>query len=80
MDAPGRNPDDGRAGWDGPRQDGRKSSGRSEAVVDLRVTLGRLALDNPVLVASGTFGYIREMEEFATLPNFLGGWQSTRRP
>ena len=35
---------------------------RSTAVVDLRVTLGRLALKNPVLVASGTFGYVREME------------------
>jgi dihydroorotate dehydrogenase (NAD+) catalytic subunit len=30
--------------------------------VDLTVTLGRLPLANPVLVASGTFGYAREME------------------
>jgi dihydroorotate dehydrogenase (NAD+) catalytic subunit len=30
-------------------------------VVDLQVELGRLALKNPVLVASGTFGYVREM-------------------
>ena len=30
-------------------------------MVDLRVTLGRLELKNPVLVASGTFGYVREM-------------------
>src|SRR5436189_5812997 len=30
-------------------------------MVDLAVTLGRLHLRNPVLVASGTFGYAREM-------------------
>jgi dihydroorotate dehydrogenase (NAD+) catalytic subunit len=30
-------------------------------VVELQVELGRLALKNPVLVASGTFGYVREM-------------------
>src|SRR5215210_5637510 len=29
--------------------------------LDLTVHLGRLALRNPVLVASGTFGYAREM-------------------
>jgi dihydroorotate dehydrogenase (NAD+) catalytic subunit len=29
--------------------------------VDLRVELGRLRLSNPVMVASGTFGYAREM-------------------
>jgi dihydroorotate dehydrogenase (NAD+) catalytic subunit len=29
--------------------------------MDLSVTLGRLSLKNPVLVASGTFGYAREM-------------------
>src|SRR5205807_6384069 len=28
---------------------------------DLTVTLGRLRLANPILVASGTFGYAREM-------------------
>src|SRR3954451_19599823 len=28
---------------------------------DLSVTLGRLPLRNPILVASGTFGYAREM-------------------
>jgi dihydroorotate dehydrogenase (NAD+) catalytic subunit len=28
--------------------------------MDLRTTLGRLALKNPILVASGTFGYARE--------------------
>src|SRR3954454_384606 len=39
---------------------------------DLTVTLGRLTLRNPVLVASGTFGYAREM---AGLVDFakLGG-------
>jgi dihydroorotate dehydrogenase (NAD+) catalytic subunit len=30
-------------------------------MVDLSVTLGRLQLQNPILVASGTFGYAREM-------------------
>jgi dihydroorotate dehydrogenase (NAD+) catalytic subunit len=30
--------------------------------MDLSVTLGRLTLRNPVLVASGTFGYARELE------------------
>src|SRR5271166_5618566 len=29
--------------------------------VDLTITLGRLRLANPILVASGTFGYAREM-------------------
>src|ERR671935_307868 len=29
--------------------------------MDLSVTLGRLHLRNPVLVASGTFGYAKEM-------------------
>jgi dihydroorotate dehydrogenase (NAD+) catalytic subunit len=41
-------------------------------VVDLRVQLGRLALKNPVLVASGTFGYVREMAGFVRLER-LGG-------
>lgn len=41
-------------------------------MIDLTVRLGRLALRNPVLVASGTFGYAREM---AGLVDFarLGG-------
>jgi dihydroorotate dehydrogenase (NAD+) catalytic subunit len=47
------------------------SYGRA-AVVDLRVALGRLALNNPVLVASGTFGYVREMAPFVRLER-LGG-------
>jgi dihydroorotate dehydrogenase (NAD+) catalytic subunit len=41
-------------------------------VVDLKVTLGRLSLTNPVLVASGTFGYVREMQGFVRLER-LGG-------
>src|SRR5438045_4524916 len=47
-------------------------SGRSVLVVDLRVKLGRLDLANPVLVASGTFGYVREMAGFVALDR-LGG-------
>jgi dihydroorotate dehydrogenase (NAD+) catalytic subunit len=41
-------------------------------VIDLRVKLGRLTLDNPVLVASGTFGYVREMAPFIRIER-LGG-------
>jgi dihydroorotate dehydrogenase (NAD+) catalytic subunit len=41
-------------------------------VVDLQVALGRLMLKNPVLVASGTFGYIREMTPFVRVER-LGG-------
>ena len=40
--------------------------------VDLRVQLGRLSLPNPILVASGTFGYAREMEQIVDLSR-LGG-------
>ncbi len=39
-------------------------------MIDLSVTLGRLHLRNPILVASGTFGYAREMAglvDFAAL-------------
>ena len=39
-------------------------------MADLRVTLNRLSLANPILVASGTFGYAREMAayvDFATI-------------
>ncbi|TWT90455.1 Dihydroorotate dehydrogenase B (NAD(+)), catalytic subunit [Pseudobythopirellula maris] len=42
------------------------------ASVDLKVELGRLTLPNPVLVASGTFGYAREMAAFVDLTR-LGG-------
>ncbi|MEO1498280.1 MAG: dihydroorotate dehydrogenase [Planctomycetota bacterium] len=40
--------------------------------VNLAVELGRLRLPNPVLVASGTFGYAREMAPFVDLSR-LGG-------
>ena len=40
--------------------------------IDLRVQLGRLRLPNPILVASGTFGYAREMEHLVDLGR-LGG-------
>src|SRR5881394_3383563 len=42
--------------------------------MDLTVTLGRLALKNPILVASGTFGYAREMAgvvDFARLGGII---------
>lgn len=42
------------------------------AQVNLSVNLGRLRLKNPVMVASGTFGYIREMAGFVRLER-LGG-------
>jgi dihydroorotate dehydrogenase (NAD+) catalytic subunit len=35
--------------------------------MDLRVKLGRLELPNPIMVASGTFGYAREMQEIVDL-------------
>ena len=41
-------------------------------MIDLSVTLGRLRLRNPVLVASGTFGYAREMAPFVDFTK-LGG-------
>ena len=40
--------------------------------IELGVKLGRLRLANPILVASGTFGYAREMERIVDL-NRLGG-------
>jgi dihydroorotate dehydrogenase (NAD+) catalytic subunit len=42
------------------------------AKVDLSVQLGRLRLPNPILVASGTFGYGKEMVDFVDLTR-LGG-------
>ena len=39
----------------------------SSTNVDLTVRLGRLQLANPVMVASGTFGYAREMAGFVNL-------------
>src|SRR4051794_18709329 len=41
-------------------------------MIDLSVSLGRLTLKNPILVASGTFGYAREMEGVVDLAR-LGG-------
>ena len=40
--------------------------------IDLSVQLGRLKLRNPIMVASGTFGYAREMEHLVQL-SVLGG-------
>src|SRR3954451_7865574 len=48
--------------------------GRAHAMIDLTVTLGRLKLANPILVASGTFGYAREMAgvvDFAKLGGII---------
>jgi len=44
----------------------------SPAPIPLNVQLGRLKLANPVLVASGTFGYAREMQALVDLSR-LGG-------
>jgi dihydroorotate dehydrogenase (NAD+) catalytic subunit len=43
-----------------------------EAPIDLGVSIGRLQLANPILVASGTFGYAREMQALVDLRR-LGG-------
>src|ERR1700739_1238895 len=43
-------------------------------MIDLSVSLGRLHLNNPILVASGTFGYAREMAgvvDFARLGGII---------
>lgn len=45
---------------------------RVASPVDLAVQLGRLRLPNPILVASGTFGYAREMAGLVPLAR-LGG-------
>src|SRR5437867_9197333 len=50
--------------------------------MDLSVTLGRLHLRNPILVASGTFGYARELAgvvDFAALGGVIPK-TVTRRP
>src|SRR6187399_340067 len=44
----------------------------SQVAADLSVKLGRLALRNPILTASGTFGYAREMERIVDFRR-LGG-------
>src|SRR5262245_30999045 len=48
------------------------SSPGQPPLVDLSVNLGRLALRNPILTASGTFGYAREMERIVDFSR-LGG-------
>lgn len=48
------------------------ASPHSAVEVDLTVELGRLRLPNPILVASGTFGYAREMAGLVELHR-LGG-------
>jgi dihydroorotate dehydrogenase (NAD+) catalytic subunit len=50
----------------------RNARGDDLVSVDLAVRLGRLELKNPVLVASGTFGYVREMTPFVPVSR-LGG-------
>ncbi|MCC6492207.1 MAG: dihydroorotate dehydrogenase [Pirellulales bacterium] len=50
----------------------RPSDSRAAGAIDLRVQLGRLTLPNPILVASGTFGYAREMQQLVDLSR-LGG-------
>ncbi len=39
----------------------------TEPAVDLTIQLGRLHLKNPIMVASGTFGYAREMQHLVQL-------------
>lgn len=51
---------------------GTLSVAAATADVDLRVSLGRLHLKNPIMVASGTFGYAKEMAGIVDLPR-LGG-------
>lgn len=48
------------------------SPSTTDAAVDLSVSVGRLRLPNPILVASGTFGYAREMQSLVDLTR-LGG-------
>jgi len=55
-----------------PERSPGSSPSSSAAGPDLGVTLGRLRLPNPILVASGTFGYGREMTGFVDLRR-LGG-------
>lgn len=49
-----------------------QSSTPIESALDLSVQLGRLRLPNPIMVASGTFGYAREMQGLVDLSR-LGG-------
>jgi dihydroorotate dehydrogenase (NAD+) catalytic subunit len=43
--------------------------------IDLTVDLGKLVLDNPVIAASGTFGYGLEYTDFLDL-NHIGGFST----
>ena len=47
-------------------------SDQDPPAIDLAVQLGRLRLPNPILVASGTFGYAREMTGLVDVTR-LGG-------
>jgi len=49
-----------------------QDSGSDSSPASLRVQLGRLSLRNPILTASGTFGYAREMERLVDFRQ-LGG-------
>lgn len=49
-----------------------KPNGNPEATPDLQTEIGGITLKNPVMTASGTFGYGREFEAFMDL-NRLGG-------
>src|SRR5215212_3654288 len=49
-----------------------RTAGGGTPLIDLGVSLGRLALRNPVMVASGTFGYAKEMAPFVDFAR-LGG-------
>lgn len=63
----------GRATEDhGPGRDTIGIVIEGQGVANLEVMLGRLSLKNPILVASGTFGYVREMAGFVRLDR-LGG-------
>ena len=44
-------------------------------MIGLRVRLGRLELKNPVLAASETFGYVREMASFVRIGRLGGDFQ-----
>lgn len=54
------------------KNDASSGTEGNHPTVDLSVQLGRLRLKNPVLVASGTFGYAKEMETIVDLKR-LGG-------
>lgn len=56
----------------GKRVSGVSAANSTQNHIDLGVSLGRLELANPILVASGTFGYAREMEKIVDLTR-LGG-------